>query len=53
VYADENGRAKMTMNTASSGTSYRHDLVHVPQVDLRIDYGWYAHIQHDCASTEL
>lgn len=43
----------MKMYTSSSGTSYVHPLVNVPQVDLRIDYGWYAHISHDCASTQL
>lgn len=41
------------MFTRSSCTSYKHDLVHVHNADLRIEYGWYGHIQHDCLSSEL
>lgn len=39
------------METSSSGTCYHHPLVHVEQVEFRADYGWYAHIQHDCWSS--
>lgn len=41
------------MNTSSSGTCYHHPLVHVEQAELRMDYGWYAHVQHDCSSEAL
>jgi len=41
------------MNTSSSGTPYRHPVVHVDQVEFRADYGWYAHIFHQCSNDQL
>lgn len=41
------------MFTSSSTLRYSHDLVRVLRPEYRIDYGWYAHIQHDCDSRTL
>lgn len=46
-------KAMMTMYTSSSGTSYMHPLVHVSQPQFRMDYGYYAHLAHQCHSTQL
>lgn len=43
----------MNMWTSSSGTAYSHPLVHVENPEVRIDYGWYAHVLHDCLVKNL
>lgn len=43
----------MNMSTSSSATCYSHPLVTVPQVELRMDYGWYGHILHDCSTEKM
>lgn len=45
--------ATVEMFTSSSTIRYYHDLVRVNRPEYRIDYGWYAHIQHDCDSRDL
>lgn len=45
--------AKVCMYTSSSTLRYSHDLVRVIRPEYRIDYGWYAHILHDCDSRTL
>lgn len=40
----------MQMVCSSSGTFYEHPLVHVAKTELRMDYGWYAHLAHDCST---
>jgi len=45
--------AHLIMETSSSGTCYHHPVVHVEQAEFRVDYGWYAHVQHDCHSSVL
>jgi len=48
-----NSFAYMDMQTRSSGTTYRHPVVHVTNVDFRVDYGWYSHIMHDTSLSRL
>lgn len=46
-------KAMMRMVCSSSGTFYKHPLVHVENAELRMDYGWYSHIMHDCSTRNL
>lgn len=41
------------MCTSSSGISYDHDWVAIDDAEVRIDYGWYSHIQHDTIASCL
>lgn len=43
----------MSMITSSSGTPYIHPLTHVVNPESRIDYGWYAHVAHQCDTRSL
>lgn len=41
------------MQTSSSGIAYDHDWVAIDGAEVRIDYGWYAHIFHDTIASSL
>lgn len=53
VYRGSDGHLKIFMITSSSGISYDHDWVAIDDAEVRIDYGWYAHISHDTPASCL
>lgn len=53
VYRGSDGYLKIYMITSSSGISYDHDWVAIDDAEVRIDYGWYAHISHDTPASCL